>query len=212
MTTPIRDEVSLREAIHELSLAKEVPDAELLEEFARRYPQHATALTEYAVEFVLDGMRQTPEDSSDEVSPEMSDAVSRAMSRFNNRLYEVENTAKAKTNGAALTSENPFANLDREGMRSLARNLNVNSAFVMKLRDCQIIGETVPITFQQRLAEELSVSPEVIARHVASQARIGAGMDFKSDKKPEASTKQTFEEAVRHSGLTTEQQIFLLSL
>jgi hypothetical protein len=117
-----------------------------------------------------------------------------------------------KATHAVSTSENPFAQLTREAMRALASRLNVNAVFVIKLRDCQILGETVPIKFQQQLAEELQVSPEVISRHLAAQARIDGRMDFKSDKRPEAPAKQTFEDAVRHSGLTPEQETLLLSL
>jgi len=41
-------QMSLRDAMYAMSLAKAVPDAELLDEFARRYPNHANALTEFA--------------------------------------------------------------------------------------------------------------------------------------------------------------------
>ena len=47
-------QTSLRDAMYAMSLAKAVPDAELLDEFARRYPQHADALTEFAIELAIE--------------------------------------------------------------------------------------------------------------------------------------------------------------
>ena len=44
--------------MYAMSLAKAVPDAELLDEFARRYPQHADALTEFAIELAIDALMQ----------------------------------------------------------------------------------------------------------------------------------------------------------
>ena len=42
--------------MYAMSLAKAVPDAELLDEFARRYPLHADALTEFAIELAIDAL------------------------------------------------------------------------------------------------------------------------------------------------------------
>ena len=44
----------LRDAMYAMSLAKPVPDAELLDDFVRRYPQHADALTEFAIELAIE--------------------------------------------------------------------------------------------------------------------------------------------------------------
>ena len=45
---------SLSDAMYAMSLAKRIPDAELVEDFVRRYPLHAEALTEFAVELAID--------------------------------------------------------------------------------------------------------------------------------------------------------------
>jgi hypothetical protein len=49
-------QTSQRDVMYAMSLAKAVPDAELLDEFARRYPQHAVALTEFAIELAIDSL------------------------------------------------------------------------------------------------------------------------------------------------------------
>jgi hypothetical protein len=48
--------------------------------------------------------------------------------------------------------------------------------------------------------------------HFAGQSSIGTQAHYKAAQKPEASDKQTFEDALRSSGLTDEQQKSLLSL
>ena len=54
MDTLHRSPVPLRDILYEFSIAKDVPDAELLDEFTRRYPEYADALTEFAVELLVD--------------------------------------------------------------------------------------------------------------------------------------------------------------
>jgi hypothetical protein len=49
-----RSSAALRNAFYELALAERAPDAELLDDFIRRYPEHATELTEFAIELALD--------------------------------------------------------------------------------------------------------------------------------------------------------------
>ena len=48
---------SLDEVLYQFSLAKPVPDAELIDKFVRRYPAYATAITDLAVSIVLDAAR-----------------------------------------------------------------------------------------------------------------------------------------------------------
>lgn len=77
----------LDEVLYQFSLAKPEPDAELIDEFVRRYPEYATAITDLAVSIVLDAARGR--DEEDDAPAFASSAVSLAMSRFQNRLYEV---------------------------------------------------------------------------------------------------------------------------
>src|ERR1700720_3240146 len=105
----------LEEVLYEFSLAKPVPDADLLDEFVRLYPEHAAALTDLAVDIVLDPSLSDEESTPETLAPGVSPAVSRAMSRFQNRLFEVQPkqtgsaTVSVKSNGV----ENPFTRLDR---------------------------------------------------------------------------------------------------
>jgi hypothetical protein len=197
-----------------MALAKAVPDAELLDEYVRRYPEHAAALTDFAIELAFDSAVDSdgadappePEQSSSSLS------VSNAMSRFHNRLYAIQHEVSGRRRDTIEAITNPFASLGRAELRAIGHRLNVSNVFMMKLRDRQIHHATIPSNFQCRVAEEVRIPVDVLIAHLAGQAQVSAGMHFKADRKPVAGAKQTFEEAVRSSGLTSAQQAELLGL
>lgn len=203
----------LRDVLYAFALAKPVPDAELLDDFVRRYPEYAADLTDFAIELILDDASSEAENENAPVETVtvMDPAVSRAMSRFQNRLYAIQQAKKERPIAAPV--ENPFATLDRSGFRSLAQRLKANTVFVAKLRDRQIDPDTMTDGFRQRVADELQVPPDVVVAHFAAQPQVQARSQYyKADQKPEAGDQQTFEEAVRSSNLTPDQQRYLLSL
>jgi hypothetical protein len=210
-STPPRSPAPLRNVLYELALAKPAPDAALVDEFVRHYPEYASDLTAYAIELALDAIaaRNAPVDPPLAVT---TPSVSRAMSRFHNRLYAVRKETDAEAAKAASVVENPFAKLTRAEIRALAQRLHANTVFVMRLRDRLILGNTMTEGFLRRIADELGVLLENIVAHFAAPAYIQSSAHFKADTKPEAGEKQTFEEAVRSCGLTPEQQHSLLNL
>jgi hypothetical protein len=207
--TPPRSPTPLRNVLYELALARPAPDAALVDEFVRRYPEYAADLTEYAIELALDAVA-APHEPTDVPAAATTPGVSRAMSRFHRRLYAVQGEAEAAKTAAAV--ENPFEKLDRPAMRALAQRLRANTVFVMKLRDRLITGDTMTAAFLRRIADELGVLPETVVAHFAAPACVPRGAHFKAETKPQAGEKQTFEEAVRSCGLTPEQQHSLLNL
>ncbi len=210
-STPPRSPTPLRNVLYELALAKPVPDATLVDEFVRRYPEYASDLTEYAIELALDAIasRNEPVDKPSAVA---TPSVLRAMSRFHNRLYAIRKETAAKVADVAPAVENPFARLTRSEIRALGQRLHANTVFVMKLRDRHISGHTMTEGFLRRIADELGVLLEIVVAHFAAPAYIQSSAHFKAETKPEAGEKQTFEEAVRSCGLTPEQQNSLLNL
>lgn len=202
--------LSLRDAKYYLALCKPSPDAELLDEVVRRFPEHAEELTEFAIDLALDSAAE-PEDQAVGTSNETSVAVSKAISRFQNRLY-MEKKAAESSEPSASAETNPFASMKRDELREFAKNIDANLPFVMKLRDRQIQCETIPEGFRHRLSEELRVPVHVLVAHFAAKPEMRTGARFKSEGKPVVSAKQSFEEAVRTSALTPEQQEFLLKL
>jgi len=208
MTTSNKELSSLQDAKYYLALSKSLPDAEVLDEVVRSFPEHAQELTEFAIDLALDAIGESGEAGL--ASENNSPAVSRAISRFHNRLY-VERKAGSPPSPPSSSQTNPFASMGRDELRTFARNINGNLPFVMKLRDRQIDADTIPEDFTRLVSKELDVPLDLVVAHFQAPAEIRHSAHFKSDEKPEANLKQGFEEAVRNSGLTLEQQAFLLS-
>ena len=213
--TPTKTDASLRDAMYALSLAARVPDAELLDAFVRRYPQHADALTEFAIELTADAMLDGNEEPDMPADPDaVSPAVSRAMSQFQNRLFAVRKGRAAGSPARAIASpvRNPFASLDREGFRALASRINANTVLLAKLRDRQIDPATMPPEFCRRIAEEMDEPLEALTGHLAAPLEAPHARQFyKSKGKPAPQARQPFTQAVRGSGLSAEQRRRLLS-
>jgi hypothetical protein len=177
----------------------------------RRYPEHATELTKIAIELALEALHGAEDDGAPASTAETSDAVSQAMSHFHNRLYAVR-TAERVREVKRDEPINPFATLSTAELRGVGQRLNANTVFAIKLRDRIIDLTTMTEGFKKRLAEELAAPFEALAAHFAASAIVSAQANYKAGKKPEAPKKQSFEEAVRSSGLSEEQQRYLLSL
>ena len=102
---------ALRDVLYAFSLAKPVPDARLLDEFVRRYPEHAAEITDFAIELAIDAARGN-DDNTEDAEPAVSPAVSRAMSRFQNRLFAL------RPSGAAGSTTSPISSsLSRKPIR-----------------------------------------------------------------------------------------------
>ena len=208
----------LREALYALSMAKRVPDAELLDDVVRRFPFYADELTEFAIQLALDALRGDRAADAAEAAldpTKVSPAVSRTMSRFHNRLHAERSAAAPRKAAEPIeTATNPFASLSRDEFRGFAKRIGANSVFVAKLRDRQIAPDTMSSGFRRRVADELRAPEEVVIAHFASSGRaaMATRQFFKADVKPGPTTQHSVEEAVRSSGLSDEQQQHLLSL
>ena len=207
---------ALREALYVLS-TEDVPDAKLLDDVVRRYPEFGDELTEFAIAIAVDVLRgeRVVEDAEGAIDPSVvSPAVSRAMSHFQNRLHAVTTGAveARSTRTAIVDAPNPFLDLSRSEFRAFAARLNANGVFVGKLRDRQIDPATMTSGFQDRVADELKAPLDVVVAHFAARPTAPTGQFFKAEGKPSTGSQQSFEEAVRTSGLNEAQQKFLLDL
>lgn len=209
----------LREALYALSIAKDVPDAALLDDVVRRFPQFGGELTNYAIAIAIDALHSDAAVEAAEAALDpnvLSPAVSRAMSRFQNRLHAVLEPTRpqaATDQSVAADAINPFASLSREEFRGFARRLDASSVFVAKLRDRQIKPDTLTPGFHKRIADDLRAPLDVVVAHFAAAQAGAVGPQFyKADGKPNNGGRQTFEEAVRSSGLSEAQQSALLAL
>jgi hypothetical protein len=214
---------TFEDALYILSIEKDMPDAALLDEVIRTCPKFSEELTDFAIELAID--RCTNRMREEEATPSVAElqnvspAVSRALSRFQNCLHSVQTTAVSdaviKTLhgvGQSYEAVNPFAHLSRDKYRSIAQNLNVNTVFLSKLRDRQVVATSIPAPFQRRLAAEVDVPIDLLVAHLCAAPGALHGQLYKADKKPSNQAQQSFEEAVRGSGLDPEQQKALLEL
>ena len=131
------------------------------------------------------------------------------MSRLHNRLHAVRKAVEAPT---AKPPHNPFTGLIGGKLTSLKQRIRANSVFVMKLRDRLVDPSTIPAELTRVIADELGVSVAIVQDHWTGPPVIQRASSFKSDRKPETSTRQTFAEAVASSNLSAEQQTYLLAL
>jgi hypothetical protein len=206
----------LRDAMYTMSLAKAVPDAELLDEFVRRHPEHAEALTEFAIELAVDALRHGDADDLDlPADPDMiSPVVSRVMSQFQNRLFEISKKQAPETRSRAVMAPvvNPFASLERDDFRALASQLSMNAVLLTKLRDSHIEPATIPKRFCEHIAEMMDVDFGALSAHLYTPpGTVSAHQFYKAEGKPSVPAQQSFEDAVRGSGLSEEQQRRLLA-
>ena len=207
----------LQEALYALSMAQDMPDARLLDDVIRRYPQFRKELTDFAIAIAVDMLSGDHEIETMEAAIDpntVSPAVSRAMSHFQNRLHALTtNATKTKgTHANIADTTNPFLSLSRDEFRAVASRLNANTVFICKLRDRQIDPATMTPGFQTRVAEELKVPHDVMMAHFTAHQAAPTAQFFNAEGKPSAGAQQSFEEAVKCSGLTEAQQKFLLEL
>lgn len=216
--TETHNPMPLNDVLYAFALDERELSAEVLDDFIYKYPEHAHALTDLAIELAVDSLRMDAVVESEAVvdAAQCSPAVSRAMSRFQNRLYSAKRlTSEAATKAApdAAGVVNPFASLDRRAFRELAEQLQSNTVFVGKLRDRQIEPATIPQGLMRRVAELLMIPVEWVVAHFAapmgSQPRLQL---LKADQKPVVVLRQNYEDAVRSSDLTEQQERYLLSL
>jgi hypothetical protein len=211
-TETIRSAGSLQDALYALALAKPVPDAALLDDLVRRYPHYAAQLTDIAIELALEVLADRDEKPALGDVGGTSPAVGRAMSRFQNRLYAVTKAQRPANINTAPESPNPFAALGRAELRGLGSRLGGNTVFAMKLRDRVIDPDTMTEGFRRHVAETMRAPLDVVIAYFAGRSELAVQAHYKAEQKPAIGKKQSFEEAVRSSGLTPEEQAFLLSI
>lgn len=212
MTQAIARQHTLEDVLYQFALDYPRPDADALERYTRANPQFAAELTDHAVALLLE-----PELSSDQGGTDQTDeddaALLGAMSRFHNALF-AKNEATAPTPAPTIETgvHNPFRDLGRAEIRQVAAALDVNSVFLMKLRDRRIQLETMTSGFLASLSRALKAELVVVRAYLGLEPALAPGRSYKADAKPVASAKETFADAVRSSGLSMEQQTKLLEL
>lgn len=204
---------------YEMSLEADIPDANLIDAYVKRYPQFSVEITDFAIALTLDAL--APEEEESECYPEeVSPSVSRAMSHFQNLLYKAREGTKGTDLETKLADQpgpetyNPIAALSTVALKDFAQRLGANGVFVIKLRDRQIDPTTIPPGFISHAANSLPSSDvDFIAHIMAAPAAQGQSVQFhKADGKPDHGEQESFVDAIKNSGLIPKQQDHLLGL
>lgn len=208
---------TLTEICHEMAMTSVMPDADMLDTYVKQYPQYRAELTDFVVALTLDAL--APYDDAEDVNPEkVTPAVSRTMSFFQNALYESHedgNVTPLETKQMAAHTQNvtnPIAGLSKIEFKGFVRRLDVNSVLAAKLRDRQIDPNTMRPAFMKVVAESIPEELDVVAAHLmAAPYQNPAVTQFhKADGKPGLGPQESFEDAVKNSGLTQDQQFRLM--
>ncbi|VAW71872.1 hypothetical protein MNBD_GAMMA12-1806 [hydrothermal vent metagenome] len=211
MTDNMTNMISIDDVLYQFSLEQEAPSAELLEEFTQRYPEYAEALTDFAIKWAADTMA-IPDPIANESESTNDVSVSIAMSRFLNKTHELKSLKDTKTSSQASIVRNPFSALEKDEFRNLVQRLNVTRLFLSKIRDRIIEVSTVRPGFFDLLAKESGESFEIIKAHFAADAELHPDMKFKAKSKPSVKSKQSYEEALDTSGLSSDQKSILRNI
>lgn len=209
-----RDASSENDVLYEFALGYGHPDPQRLDEFVRAHPAFADALTTLAIELAIERTGAGDTMATTELDPGAETMLAKAMSHFQNRLYAIDSAqAAARTSNERSKPRNLFGSRSRQQMQTLAIRLQASPLFVRRLRDCEIRADTMTPGFIREVAEAMEESDAEVSHYLARPSpQLSPHEFYKASVAPTTGRQLTFEEAVRCSGLTPEQQVRLLSL
>jgi len=187
------------EVLREFS-AEPLHDKRVLEHYVLRYPEHAAALVDFALELSLP-------DSDDTMVDGDPSRIDKAWQRFKRATA----SAGEPSNVQAIPVD-PFGNLSPKEFNDLAGRLQVSRFFLSQSRDRTIDASTMPSEWLERLATETGNDVTSILAYQRQPPAVGMSQQFKASQKPAATRVQSFEDAIESSDLNEEQRRALRGL
>ncbi|WP_420993635.1 hypothetical protein ACKI2N_015645 [Cupriavidus sp. 30B13] len=192
---------TLEEVLLQFSTEQDLPDERLLKAYVSQYPEFERELLQCAAVLVQVRLRGDTE-------PVLAhDPVAEwAISRFHNLRFGAQAAAKAEPN--VVAAGNPIARLDSGGYSELMTQLGVPSSFIKKLRDRQVLPNTIPAAFVKRLARLLAISISELEAHFRAPqqfVRLAFAQSSAGSEPPES-----FADALHSCGLDQESADRLL--
>jgi len=161
-----------------------------LAEYARRYPQYAVELTEFAVDAYVFGLEEFVESAPDPTSaPQLSPAAQQAMARI--RQQYVDQYALD-----GLVKQGKRVNLT---LRQLAQKVTLTTDVILKLEAQVIEVASIPRTLIRRLAEALQVAPEAVALYLGGSRATTTQPGFYYATEAPTQTQESFLDAIQES-------------
>jgi hypothetical protein len=165
-------------------------DRATLERYLRLYPQYAEDLIDLLSELRLPG-RERADIAEDEA------AFQRAWREF------AGTTPRAD---AAGPSADPFTDFRGQGFVLLAQTLRIPRSVLIALRDRLVIASSIPAPFFDRLARAMQSTAQELLAYLDQPPVVARAANYKSDEKPEAPAKVSFEQLLDNSGVTADQK------
>ncbi|WP_207003654.1 hypothetical protein [Trinickia mobilis] len=206
MTSIKKSSPVLREVLIQFSVEQDTPDQQLLDSYIEKYPQFESQLRSLASQLMDASLEASQcEDETRSIDSQDIEEAAISVSVFQSRYFEETGCVFGEPQEDAKTIENRLSSLERPAYRSLASRLGINTVVLNQLRDREIDSTTISQRFTKRLAHELNASVQVILQFLNSPSAVSPMASFKADDKPHSTSKESFEEALMHSGLDEEQ-------
>ena len=184
-----------REAILYAFAVEAKHDRTTFERYLRQYPELSQELTDLLSELRLDEPAGT----------HAADTTNRDWSASWQRFRACKPNPAIIAEGAS-----PFERFRGVAFVRLARTLNVSRSFLTAFRDGLVVASSIPDSFVKRFANATGLTREAARVFFSRPPTVLLGRQFKADNTPAHQGQKTFEELVRTSDMTEEQQRMLL--
>ena len=207
MTSIKKSSPVLREVLMQFSVEQDTPDQKLLNTYIEKFPQFESQLRSLASQFMDAGVeaREWGGETGRSLDSHDIEEAAISVSVFQSRYFEETGCVFGESREDAKSIENRLSSLDRPAYRGLASRLGINTLVLNQLRDREIDSTTISRRFMECLAHELNASVGVIRQFLSLPSAISPMASFKAEGKPQSNSRESFEEALVHSGLDEEQ-------
>jgi len=194
---------TLDDILNEFHEAYDVPTAEALELWAKRYPEYRNQLVDFAASWAEQLVLPPAQELNLE---EEKLLVDRAMSHVQNVTFQRNDAA------ASVTEENDINSLIGEAKRvgmsgqEFAKACELDVSLMSKLNNLQIKPSSVPARLVSLIAHVLNRRDESVCRYLNKPPLPLAGKAFLSRGKPQSTGQQSFVDAVLASSLSETEK------
>jgi hypothetical protein len=205
MTSPNR-KLSLEEVLDEFFFSAETPSPAMVARACDTYPDYREAIMEFAA--LWSAYEASPEPAAEALGHVNEESVDRLQSYVLNLLYKQKqgSAGDADIEGARASIEDLAGGKLRRAAQ--AASLGESTLLLQKVLTKRI--ENIPRVVLHRLAQHLNVARNALENLLGP--RIAGSMRYKSSDKPNVSTIESWEEAVRALPVDEAEKKRLLAL
>ncbi|WP_434668044.1 hypothetical protein P5W99_36635 [Paraburkholderia sp. A3BS-1L] len=161
---------------------------------------------------VADFLANAPDEELSAFLKEEGLDIATLAQRSRDALVRARMAAATKIATDASTDDvNPFARIPRPEYRNLAETLGINTLFLNRIRDREVLLAEFPTKFLDRLAAGLRVTLDALRLYLSLPPSPAVGNMYRAESKPEMSSEAgSFRAVASESGLSEEdiQRLF----